>query len=390
MTAKTPRNTWVRQWQLLKLLPLSKSKCSTITTLTDQLRNHDFSIGPRQVERMLKILEEAGLVFRSDCKPAGWWLNSVAHRHMGGLSTGEAVAWQLVADVLKPLLPASIYDVVKPMFEEATRQLNQPTANTRPESRWLQRVAIVPPAMPLMPPSLAEDVLETVNKALMERKQLEADYRRPGEDIARTLLLHPLGLLMRGPVLYLVACAFDYSEPRIFALHRMRSARLLTGIAREPEGFRLDDYLNIGMGEFGDGHIIRLKAFIDPWLMGILTETPLSSDQQISTEKEAFLLTATVPHSWQLEWWILSLGEGMEVIEPPELRKSIRKRLKRAAKRYARKSAVPVTGEAASGMDALNPGLTSPDGAEPVQPGDGDAPQEPDSDHPPFPTDRPV
>ena len=44
--------------------------------------------------------------------------------------------------------------------------------------------------------------------------------------------------------------------------------------------------------------------------------------------------SSTLSNTWQLHWWILSLGDSMVVEQPPELRVQIGKTLHRAAAAY--------------------------------------------------------
>lgn len=44
--------------------------------------------------------------------------------------------------------------------------------------------------------------------------------------------------------------------------------------------------------------------------------------------------SSTLSNTWQLHWWILSLGDSMVVEQPPELRAQIGKSLHRAAAAY--------------------------------------------------------
>lgn len=43
-----------------------------------------------------------------------------------------------------------------------------------------------------------------------------------GAKAASTYHLHPLALVVRGPVTYLVATASDYPDVRLYALHRIQ------------------------------------------------------------------------------------------------------------------------------------------------------------------------
>ena len=148
------------------------------------------------------------------------------------------------------------------------------------------------------------------------------------------LRLHPLGLVQRGPVTYLVATAFTYTDVRLYAVHRITGANVQAEPAHRPDGFSLDDYIAQGALQFGDGRTIRLKARVSPWLADILTETPLTADQRLERAGEEFRLTATITDSWQLRWWILSQGQGITVLEPEALRKEIGGELRKCLANY--------------------------------------------------------
>ena len=67
-----------------------------------------------------------------------------------------------------------------------------------------------------------------------------------------------------------------------------------------------------------------------------LFETPLSKDQLIVEMPDGRLqVTATVADTPQLQWWLLGLGAGVDVIEPAALRESIRNTIIAMAKIYA-------------------------------------------------------
>ena len=64
------------------------------------------------------------------------------------------------------------------------------------------------------------------------RKQLNARYLSVNSDQPKDFVLHPLGLIMRGAVIYLVASAWDYDEARLYALHRFNTVEILDAAAR--------------------------------------------------------------------------------------------------------------------------------------------------------------
>ena len=322
-----------RLLEILKKLPARGAGISA-RELTEWLHDEGFEVSKRTVERDLNALAAHFQVIYNDrSMPYGWrWMDD-AVADLPALTLADALSLRLVEEQLAPLLPAALLTSLLPRFRQARRKLDS-LAGQHPGSRWPDKVRSVAPALPLQTPRFADGVLETVQEALLFDRQLEVSYRRPGEDEPLALTLHPLALVQRGPVTYLVATAFTYEDVRLYAVHRMTAARFLDTPSHRPEGFSLDDYIAHGGMQFGDGATLRLEAWVAPWLAEILMETPLADDQQLVPEGEDFRLTATVADSWQLRWWILSQGAGLTVLEPDTLRREITQTLKRTLKGY--------------------------------------------------------
>jgi predicted DNA-binding transcriptional regulator YafY len=189
--------------------------------------------------------------------------------------------------------------------------------------------------MPLLPPHLDAEALGVLHEALLQEKQVDVVYQRPRATAKPSeLRLHPLGLVQRGPVGYLVATAFDYADVRLYAVHRFQRAVLTAENIHVPDNFSLDDYIAEGGLHFGNGESIKLDAWISMKLAARLAETPLAVDQKLTPKADHVRLKATVLDSWQLTWWILSQGPALEVLKPISLRKRIAEQLHSAAALY--------------------------------------------------------
>ena len=112
----------------------------------------------------------------------------------------------------------------------------------------------------------------------------------------------------------------------MFALHRFSAAEVLPQKTERPEQFSLDEYLRSGALGFGfgagqdDGAPRQvLLRFRRPAAHSVL-ECPLSEDQQVLIEDEDFLtLSATVPLTAQLVWWLRGFGQSVQVLQPDVL-----------------------------------------------------------------------
>ncbi len=339
MPAKTTRRTLARQWELLKLLP-SRGAGKTAAELTQGLKALGFGVSKRQVERDLWELYEA---FHLECNeaspPYGWKWPRGASIDLPAVTLAEALSLTLVQDTLRPLLPQSLQAVLQPRFDLARQKLGS-LGPDHGAATWLQKVRSVLPSQPLLPALLDEDVVEAVHEGLLRNLQIDVGYQSLEAQAASSLRLHPLGLVNRGPACYLVALAWDYDDVRLYAMHRIRQARLTSDPARRPPGFDLDAYIAQGALQFGGEQWIELRARVSDELVRILAETPLSHDQVLTDHT----LTATVRDTWQLGWWILSQGAGIEVLGPGHLREKIAREIDAAHARY--RPATPEPGTA--------------------------------------------
>jgi predicted DNA-binding transcriptional regulator YafY len=328
-------DTLPRQWQMLRMIPRYPQKI-TAKVLHEKLQGEQFDVTKRTVERDLLTLSEMfPLISDERDKPYGWsWSKDAPVFDLPGLSRNEALILAMVEQHLNNLLPSSTLNQLQPYFKAARQNLSDIPQNERIRS-WLNKVRTVPPTQPLLPPSIKPAVQQMVFEALLADRQLEIKYLKRGEDKAVEYRIHPLAAVQRGSITYLYCRVFDYDDLRTLALHRIQFATMLEETAKAPPGFSIDDEVNSGKFGFGEGKQVRLEAIFYNNAGEHLFETPLSNDQ-ILTELEdgSIKLVATVADTPQLAWWMLGLGDGVEVVKPAALRRSIADTIARMQKIY--------------------------------------------------------
>jgi predicted DNA-binding transcriptional regulator YafY len=322
-----------RQWELLKNLP-TRGAGITAADLRQRLDDAGYSVTKRSVERDLIGLSALfGIRCNDGSKPYGWYWMREHALELQAVDFADALSLVLVEDQLGKLLPASLFRVLKPKFEQARLKLRSGTGN-RYEG-WKDQVRYLPPSLPFLPPKVEARVVETVQEAIVRRRQLHVRYCGLNDSKAQDQTLHPLAFVQQGPVSYLVATAFGYADPRLYALHRMVSIKMTGETSRALKGFSLDAFIEKGAMQFGDGALIHLKARVSTQLACYLTETPLTGDQRLLTNgDDTHTLTATIKDSWHLGFWILSQGAEITVIQPKALRERIRGNLQNALGGY--------------------------------------------------------
>lgn len=331
----TNQQSLLRQWHMLQQVPRAPLKI-TVKELCERLRNSDFKVTERTVQRDLKELSDVFPITADERdKPFGWsWLRDASSFDLPGLTVPEALTLTLVEQHLRHHLPPITVDALRPHFSSAARTLS--TVDDSPSRAWLDKVRSVPPQQPLLPPRIDEECQRSVYLALMQDRQLKLHYRkRDAEQPTVYAAVHPLAVVQRGGLVYLV-CMFDrYGDVRTIALHRVQQAEVLYESSRKKPGFDIDAY--IASGQFGviAGAPVNLRAVFTRAAGEHLFETPLSADQVLTGDAEGRLhLAATVPNTRSLVWWLLGFGDGVVIQEPASLRDEMAGIARRMAAAY--------------------------------------------------------
>lgn len=233
---------------------------------------------------------------------------------------------------LTPLLPTAILDSLRGRFDLAEKRLE---SLNNPLTRWTDKIRTVTPGQPLQAPAITPEVLSVVQSALINERQIIARYHGRTGKPASEMKLHPLAIVLRGPISYLVAKAFDYEDVRLYAMHRFVVARETDESIEVPADFDIDDFIAKGALNFGSGETLTIKLRVCEALKTTLAESPLAPDMTITEDGERFLVSAKVPDTWQLHWWIQSQGPEVEVLEPESLRNQITSSLRETLALYA-------------------------------------------------------
>lgn len=322
MPTHSTRTTISRQWEMLKLLP-NRAPGLTAAELHQQLEEAGHRTTKRTVER---DLNELSSLFPLHCNdkgtPYGWYWQPGRSIDLPGITVGEALTLRLVEDSIRPLVPGLMLKSLEPRFSQARQKLTA-LGEESASARWVDKVASVQPALNLIAPDINAEHLDQLHRALLEDLQLHCRYRSANKNRVHELTLSPLGLVQRGQITYLVACAEIFDDVRLYAAHRFEAVTLLSQPGRRPADFKLSDYVQSGAMQFGEGQMIQLRAWVDPTLAKRLRETPLSEDMKLIDESDGALLTATINNSWELKWWLLSQAGAIRIDEPKTLRQSL-------------------------------------------------------------------
>lgn len=323
---KETSNSLYRQWQILSRL--STGKWMGTRELQEILVREGIDISLRTIQRDLNQISQRFPIESSKTSPQGWrWRSDAPIQSLPHMTSSQAVTFMMVEEHLKHLLPPSLIEEMNPWFDLARYSLSTQN-NVR---QWINRVRIVPATQPLIPPLVEKTAQQAIYEGLLQDKQLECIYQGRGPNSEeKTYTLNPLALVQKGAIIYLVCTRYDKTDIQTFALHRFKSANVLNSRAMHPVNFDIDAYIESGALGFRvdfnkPTENIHLKLLMKDQEASYFEETQLSKDQVIEKQDDGLsLVSATVPYTSQLVWWLRSFGKRIQLIEPTEVSDAVK------------------------------------------------------------------
>lgn len=288
------------------------------------------------IQRALEHLEDEGILAKQGTsRDRTWWRT--------GKPAGSEFARRPPLDLAIALLtlrrhaanhlPAHVLEELESYFVGAERVLSEsPMDPALVDARaWISKTARIEAGYPLVSPRVNEGILHALRKALYLTKLLRITYLNSQRNTQSpaSFTVVPLGLVERGPVLYLVASR-ERSDGS-FKVYQLRLDRFSSAVCLETPGtpypgFDLNQYVRSkqSFSFLPEGEIqLKLRVREEESYRHLFREQWLSSDQIITEEPGGFQLEATVMKSVALRNLLLERCARVEVLSPPELREEI-------------------------------------------------------------------
>lgn len=306
--------TLLRQWAMLRLIPRHPRRIDS-GRLQSELKELGYDMTLRTIQRDLNKLSAVLPLVSDQSKPQGWWWNADAELlEIPGLDPQAALVFKMAEQYLAQVMPQSTHAALGPWFKAANGVLQNQSEGT---GAWLDKIRIIPRGQPLLPPIVDPDVQATVIQAVFEGKCLAITYTPSGVLDPKEYEVNPLALVQRDHLLYIVCTLWDYQNPVLLVMHRIRSAEALEKPSRWPEGFDLDEYIQEGGLGYRIGPPTEIEAVIDASVASVLMETPLATDQRLDPLPDrSYRLRATVADTKELRSWLRGFGQ-MVTVEIP-------------------------------------------------------------------------
>jgi len=317
-------DTVQRQLALLNLIPRAPGKRDT-GTLYEKLKEEGFQFTERTLQRDLQNLSvRYPLVCDTSSKPYRWQYVAGFASDLPAMDTAEALVLVMAEQSLTKALPPAALGHIRHRFSRARQHLDH--LQTNDLAHWEKRVASIPEGKELIAPTVAPGIWEAISDALLNQHAIDVSYFNRYESTLKHYTVHPQGLVIRGPISYVLATVGDRDNILQLVLHRFQTVSQSAKPYRQNPDFSIQDYVQ--GGNFGypiNAQPVQLIADITKDRARVLSETPISADQQLSepNSEDWVELRATVPNDKQTLWWIRGLGPEFNVKQPAEWRDAL-------------------------------------------------------------------
>lgn len=326
-----PRDTAIRYITMLSMIPVEPKHIGT-TEILGLLEGQGYFVNQRTIQRDLNLLSTQ---FPLDSQPGirnemRWFFRKGSPAHWPAMSADTALAIRLSEGLLTKILPQQVWAGFDSVMQQAKHALNiQDKSGSR--RMWAESIRVVPKGFTVKPSDIAPEILSHVYEAISRQRQLCITKNN------KASVINPLGLVMRGLVVYLVCSYVEYGDIRLVALHRISRAEVLTNKCVVPEGFSLDDALHNGIMHWrlDPGKNKQFELIVNESIAQYLSDNKIHDNQMIKPQKTGdYLVCFTTEDTLELRQWLLVFGASITVQKPVAVKKWITDTAKDLVKHY--------------------------------------------------------
>ncbi len=182
------------------------------------------------------------------------------------------------------------------------------------------------------------EILNTVSKALQNRRSLKINYYAVGKDEISERALDPYLLdNLRGDW-YLVGFCHLRQDLRVFSLNRIKNCFMLPGTFTIPGFFSYREYIKNAFGILRSDDPVEIAVELRGFEARLARERTWHASQRIEEREDgSIVIHLKVTGVEEVKRWVLSSGKDARVLEPGWLAKELEDEHHAAAARYREK-----------------------------------------------------
>jgi proteasome accessory factor B len=185
--------------------------------------------------------------------------------------------------------------------------------------------------------AVSAELLSELRRSLLFQYRVKLSYSRSGKE-ATLYEIDPYTLVLAKGGLYLLAHAHNRGAVRLFAVERIAGLTVTRQRFEIPDDFIPEACFSDAFGLVTD-QPMQLKVRFDSEVAHMVRDRIWRPGQTMLAEPDgSVLLSFEAAGSLEILAWVLSYGRHAELLEPPELRKELRRQVKGLREIYRKKN----------------------------------------------------
>ena len=275
-------------------------------------------VSVRTLHRYFTMLDEMGIPIYTERGPYGGF-SLVRGYKLPPLvfSLEEAVAVYLGTSLVSEMWGR--------LYREAAQGAMAKLQNVLPDEQrgeidWARR-SLVATGLHRTDPTPLFPMLEELRRAMRGHLQASVTYQSAAGKQATKRKVDPYTLVFRAGLWYLVGYCHLRAAPRTFRVDRIQKLTVTARSFQMPEGFDVHEYLK---NDFKDQPLIRARLRFTPEAAHIVKSNSLIWKSVQENADGSMIATLAAPDLAWLASMALSFANWVTVLEPPELRETVR------------------------------------------------------------------
>jgi proteasome accessory factor B len=288
------------------------------------------TVTTRTIQRDIEKMRDRGAPIEYDPQRHGYYYSDMSWQLPGiDLTEGDLMALMVGDRALEGYRNSPYYDELRSVFERLTTLL--PDKVTVSSEDLIAHISVISDPVT----RIDEDVWSVVREGLYKQQSIAIHYKSPGHTETAARIVDPLHLVGHRGEWYLLCWSHHHEEVRIYALFRVKQARVRTETFNRPEGFSVEKYIDPSFGVFVNEEAADIAVRFDGEAASKIPERRWHADQEVERLPDGGIIVRfRTNQQSQVLFWVSQWGPNAEILEPPELRDRTREWFTGAAGRY--------------------------------------------------------
>lgn len=219
---------------------------------------HGEEVTTRTIQRDIEKMRDRGAPIEYDPRRHGFYYSNMSWQLPGiDLTEGDLMALMVGDRALEGYRNSPWYDELRSVFERLTTLL--PETVTVSSEDLVAHVSVISDPVT----RIDEKVWSVVREGLYKERTIAIHYQAPGYDEPAIRVIDPLHLVGHRGEWYLLCWSHHHEEVRIYALFRIKKARLRNETFTIPDGFSVENSIDPSFGVFVNEGAVDIAVRFD-------------------------------------------------------------------------------------------------------------------------------